>query len=112
MKLKIPKFINQSFVILLAGLAIILIFVLIFIFPSSKDIKKLDSEIKNTKTKIEVQEQLGPAYRQLTEKLKLIDEKAILITPKPIGKNQLGYIECYINGIGSKFTNDFGSSVS
>jgi len=99
MKLKIPKFMNQSFVILLAGFVIILIFALIFIVPSNKDIKKLDSEIRNTKSKIEVQEQLGPAYRSLTEKLKLIDQKAILITPKPLEKSQLGSLNVTLTGL-------------
>jgi len=99
MKLKTPKFMNQSFLIMFAGLAIILVFALTFIIPSNKDIKKLDSDIKNTKSKIEVQEQLGPAYRSLTEKLKLIDKKAILIAPKPIERSQLGSLSSKFTGL-------------
>ncbi len=102
MKLKIPEFMKQSFVILLAGVSIILVFALICIIPSNKDIARLDSEIRNTKTKIEVQEQLGPAYRALNEKLKTIDQKAVIIVPKPIEKSQLGSFNITLSRMAQK----------
>lgn len=102
MNLKMPKFINKTVIILLTGLSIILVFALVCIVPSNKEIAKLDSDISATKTKIEVQEQLGPAYRQLTEKLKLIDKKAVLITPKPIDRAQLGSLNLKISALAEK----------
>ncbi len=102
MKLKIPKFMNRSLIIMLSGFCVILVFALVCIIPSNKDRARLDSEIKNINSRIEVQEQLGPAYRQLNEKLKMIDAKAVLIKPKPIEKNQLGSFNVTLSGLAHK----------
>lgn len=100
--MNIPKHLNQSIVILLAGISVILIFALIFILPSNRALTKLDAEIGVAKFKIDTQEKLGPLYKSLTEKLKKIDNKAVLPNIRPIARDQLGSFNSTIGNMAEK----------
>lgn len=102
MNLQIPKYMNRSLLLLLAGAMIILLFALVFIIPSQRAMANLEAEIGVTKFKIETQEKLGPLYKGLTEKLNKIDKKAALPPTSPIARNKLGGFSGTISELAKK----------
>jgi hypothetical protein len=90
---------NQSLILIAAGIVVLAVFALVFIVPSYRDIAKLDLEIGKAKFKIETQEKLGPLYKGLEEKLKRIDRQATLSPLQPIPKSQLSSFNGAISGI-------------
>ncbi len=93
---------NQSFILILAGIAVLAVFVLVFIMPSHKEITMLDMEIGKAKFKIETQEKLGPLYKGLEEKLKKIDRQATLPPSQPIPKSQINSFSGAVSGIAQR----------
>lgn len=93
---------NQSLILIVAGIAILAVFVLVFIMPSHSEIAKLDMEIGKAKFKIETQEKLGPLYKGLGEKLKKIDRQATLPPSQPIPRSQLNSFNSAVSGIAQR----------
>jgi hypothetical protein len=102
MGLNIPKYMKQSIFLLTICAGILIVFVLVFIMPSKKEMAKLDFEIGAAKFKVETQEKLDPLYRGLQEKLKKIDNKASLPPTQPIAKSQLGNFSGTVSGMAQK----------
>lgn len=93
---------SQSLILVLAGVAVLIVFFLVFVMPSTREISNLDMEIAKAKFRIDTQEKLGPLYKGLEEKLKKIDRQARLTPSQPIPKIQLNNFSGAVTGIAQK----------
>jgi len=93
---------KQSLILLSAGVTLIVLFILFFIVPSTKQIANLDNAIGMAKLKIETQEKLGPLYKGLNEKLKKIDTKTSMVSKQPLSKTQVNSVSGVVSGMAQK----------
>ena len=93
----------QSIIYAVGACVVVALFVLVLLYPSYRSMVKLERDIADIKTRIDIQKNLLPIYSELVKKSEaVVPDKFSLPEPNKIPKNNIDLILSIFRGVASK----------